>query len=92
MFYLYTETVFLGRVIRFIKAEFGNAPISQALFDLLKLTEQENPEMLVLIKNDGDTWHTFRNHEELAFWQAYMQQHPLKYDEYYSWTRELATL
>lgn len=87
MFYLYNDTSFQGKIIRLIRAEHGQKPLSDDLIKVLRLTHEQNENVIAFIKDYNNTFHSFRNEEERALWKAYLAQHPLLYDEYYTWQR-----
>ena len=92
MFYYYRDTPFRGKTIRFIRADASEQSLSDGLIAILKLTHEENENVVAVIKSDGNIIHSFRHNEEQQLWRAYLVEHPLLYDEYYQWIREWANI
>ena len=90
MFYYYTDTTFRGKIIRLIRADIGEQSLNDGLIRILRLTHEGNEDIVAVIEDFRNIFHSFRNKEDRELWQAYSTEHPLFYDEHYHWIREWA--
>ena len=90
MFYHYTDTPFQNRVIRLLRADDEQPGLSDGLLAVQRQTHDEHANVVALIKDGHTVYHAFRNDEERALWESFLEQYPLLADEYYQWARAQA--
>ena len=92
MFYHYTDIPYRGKVIRLLRSDDGQPEFSDGLLAVARLTQAEAPDIIPVIKGYQDTYHVWRTPEEQTLWQAYREEHPILFSEYYGWTRANAEI
>ena len=90
MFYRYTDSLFRGKTIRLINADEGTPGLSDDLIAVLRLTHEEQPNVIAVLKHNQHIYQSFRNRAERDVWDAYLVEYPLLYDDNYKWTRTVA--
>jgi hypothetical protein len=72
-FYQYADNHFMGKIIRLIKADPAVKLTGNELEQLLILTKEEKPELLVALVDieDGSIFNNVKGEAEVAIWAAY---------------------